>query len=371
MRLIKFFTVLIFLSILIGCNDNDNPITIDNNPPVIIGVKSGISTIRPDAVTTVICYATDPDNDELSYKWLADAGVFPNGSNQSSVKWLAPITTGDYVLSVRVDDGNEYRQSSISVQVSLNGDVGETEIEIANFHLTETMIWISPGSFQMGAERDSLEYADTDEYPRHNIIIENGFWIGKYEVSQMLWEAVTDTNPSVKRGLNNPVDNVSWEDVHVFIDTLNSYEEGSPWRLPSEAEWEYVCRSGNDSTLFPWGNDTLYTELERWAIYGYYSGVGSHTEVGCRLPNAWGIHDMIGNVWEWCEDKYHRNYNNAPDDGSVWSSGRTSMRMLRGGSWYDIPQNCRSSSRHSAKKDLRYRTVGFRLVRSLPWVTLE
>ena len=357
--------LLIVLGFAIGCDSDENPVQADNSNPVIEGLSVGAAEIRPDAATTFICYAVDPDDDELTYIWSAEAGSFPDGNNRSSVKWLAPLETDSYLVWVSVSDGQSSVQGSVNIDVSENGNIGEVEIPLGNLDITVTMVLIEPGMFEMGAELDSVEYADNDEYPRHSVSIDF-FWIGKYEITQLQWEAVTDTNPSALSGSGNPVDNVSWEDVQAFIDTLNSVETGAPWRLPSEAEWEYVCRAGNDSSRFPWGDDSTYVEINKWAVFGAYNGVGSHAEVGSRLSNAWGINDMVGNVWEWCEDKYHRDYGNAPVDGSAWTSGITNYRVLRGGSWYDIPQHCRSAERNRAMKDLRYRTVGFRLARSGP-----
>jgi len=344
--------------LILACSEDDSPTQSDNQTPVIIGVAAGQPELYPAAVTTLVCYAVDADNDDLTYAWSADAGAFPDGSTESSVRWEAPVQEGEYTINVLVSDGTNSVDGSVAVQVTTDGSGGELEFALGTTGLTVTMIWIEADSFEMGAMDDEQD-AENGEYPRHPVNIKD-FLIGKYEVTQAQWQTVTDTCPSHIQGTDNPVENVSWEDVMAFIDTLNNFEDVLVWRLPSESEWEYVCRAGT-TTRFPWGNDSGYVEMDRWTVSGFYNGVGSHAQVGSRLPNPWGVHDMLGNVWEWCEDKYHGNYDGAPVDGSAWSSGRSQSRMMRGGSWYDIPQNCRSATRNSGRMELRYQTVGFRL----------
>ena len=372
---------LIYMSF--GCKDDDSPVKPENQGPIIVGISSGVQEIRPDAYTTLFCYATDAENYRLNYQWRASEGTFPEGSTGSAVRWLSPTVEGSYTITVRVDDYKHSVEDSIEIPVSENGRTGEWDFEIGDTGVMVTMIWIESGSYEMGS-LDSAQAteadvpfdttAETDEFPQHTVTIGYGFWTGKYEVTQAQWEAVTDTCPSNFRGRNKPVENVSWMDVKAFIDSLNGMEESlnnghteQPWRLLSESEWEYVCRAGTEMR-FPWGDDTGYVELDKWTWSGFYNGLNGPIEVGSRLPNPWGIHDMLGNVWEWCEDWYKKTYEGAPDDGSP-RTGRTPYRVLRGGSWYDIPQHCRSASRHVANKEImRYRTVGFRLARDGPIV---
>ncbi|MCF7811918.1 SUMF1/EgtB/PvdO family nonheme iron enzyme [bacterium] len=402
---LALLTVTFLILFAVGCDhENDNPtITPENKAPEIITTGSGFYIIQPGAMTTLTCRAVDDDGDSLIYRWTADAGHFPDGAQSKSTRWTAPNNIGDYEITVTVSDGELKDENSVQVVVSSDGSFGEVDFAIGFDDLSMAMVWISPDCFMMGTldtntvkewgeeqaveegiDPDSIDVyvekylsdymaenyidldAKNDEFPRHNVALQNGFWIGKYEVTQELWEAVTDTNPSMFTGLHNPVDNVSWIDISVFIDTLNSRNPEVGWRLPSESEWEYACRAGNDSMRYPWGNDSTYSRVEYYAISGHYNGVGSHAEVGSRLANDWGIHDMLGNVWEWVEDKRHDHYRGAPDDGSAWLSGDARYRMMRGGSWYDSPQQCRSTQRNSGATGLRYQTVGFRLVRSGP-----
>jgi len=156
-------------------------------------------------------------------------------------------------------------------------------------------------------------------------------------------------------GDNYPLYFVSWDDIQGFEERL---EEG--FRLPSEAEWEYACRAGHDETRFLWGNNN--DQLGDYAWYVHNSDSRTH-EVGQKEPNPWGLHDIHGNVYEWCEDVWHDDYNGAPDDGEAWmQGGGQNFCLLRGGSWTDLPSNCRSANRSRDERDTRLPIIGFRLV---------
>lgn len=225
------------------------------------------------------------------------------------------------------------------------------------------MVWIPEGSFMMGALENEID-AISDEYPRHEVTFASGFWMAKYEVTQEQWSTVMGANPSFFMGDNLPVERVSWDDAHQFIDELNSSIESSPFRLPSESEWEYGCRAGFDNVRFPWGDDSTYSRLIRYGWYDNNSDGQTH-EIGQKQPNSWGLYDMHGNVWEWCEDWYHNSYNGAPDDGSAWiqiDNGAT--RVRRGGAWSYGARECRSAYRFRASPPSRYNSLGLRLVRN-------
>ena len=167
-------------------------------------------------------------------------------------------------------------------------------------------------------------------------------------------------NPSNFKGDGRlPVECVSWEDCQEFITKLNSRIEGA-FRLPSEAEWEYACRGGTQ-TRFYWGDDPGNTVIGDYAWYNGNSGRRTNL-VGEKLPNAWGLHDMSGNVWEWCEDDWHVTYAGAPDDGGAWVDiPRGSNRVDRGGSWDSSPRYCRSADRGGSTPGYRNGSLGFRL----------
>ncbi|MDP8240488.1 MAG: formylglycine-generating enzyme family protein [Candidatus Hatepunaea meridiana] len=218
------------------------------------------------------------------------------------------------------------------------------------------MVWIPSGSFMMGAldgERDAYD----NERPRHRVTFDNGFWMGKYELTQAQWIAIMENNPSEFNGNNRPVEQVSWNDIHTFLSRIDDV-----FRLPAESEWEYACRSGHDNTRFFWGDDNNYGQLGQYAWYGDNSSHQTH-DVGRKLPNRWGLYDIHGNVWEWCEDPVHYNYNGAPDDGSVWEGGNENVRIYRGGCWYYEAAACRTALRNEGGPTARLPNVGFRLVR--------
>lgn len=223
------------------------------------------------------------------------------------------------------------------------------------------MVLIPAGTFMMGSP-DSAEY-HPDEMPQHQVTVRS-FYIGKYEVTQAQWRAVMGTNPSRFKGDNRPVENVTWQDAVEFCRRL-SQMTGREYRLPSEAEWEYACRAGT-TTPFAFGS-SLSSEQANFDGRVPYGGAAQGvyreetTPVGSFSPNAFGLYDMHGNVSEWCQDLYHKNYNGAPVDGSAWESGGESKRVMRSGSWDSVANGCRSAFR-SSDFGRRYDTNGFRVV---------
>ena len=178
-------------------------------------------------------------------------------------------------------------------------------------------------------------------------------------VTQKLWYEIMGNNPSYYKDQDEcPVEKVSWNDVQDFISKLNS-KTGKKFRLPSEAEWEYAARGGKRSKNYKYAGSNNLAEV------GWYAenSKGQTQPVATRNANELGFHDMSGNVWEWCQDKWHDNYEGAPSDGSAWEDGESSDRVLRGGSWYDGVQFCRSAFRLSRRPDRRRQgNLGFRLV---------
>jgi len=231
--------------------------------------------------------------------------------------------------------------------------------------VTMEMVRIPAGSFMMGryaGEQDSYSY----ENPQHQVTISQDFYLGKYEVTKAQWQAVMGTTPwsgqsSVLNDPNSPAVYISWDDCQAFVNALNQLGQGT-FRLPSEAEWEYACRAGT-TTRFYWGDDPSYTQIRNYAWYwGNCSSEQYAHVVGLKLPNDWGLYDMSGNVWEWCQDYWHGNYTGAPANGSAWESPTSSYRVVRGGSWYYYGRYCRSANRSWYDPDLRH--IGLRLART-------
>jgi formylglycine-generating enzyme required for sulfatase activity/uncharacterized caspase-like protein len=239
------------------------------------------------------------------------------------------------------------------------------------------MIAIPGGTFWMGAAQDE-EGASSDEYPQHQVTIAP-FYMGKFPVTQAQWKAIAalpkmnadlDAKPSYFKGDNLPIEQVSWDDAIEFCARL-SHKTGKPYRLPSEAEWEYACRAGT-TTPFYFG-DTISTEQANYDGNHTYGSVkkGQYREkttpVESFAPNSFGLYDMHGNVWEWCQDVWHGNYENAPENKKPWEDGDDrDFRLLRGGSWDDFPQDCRSAYRRGLRRDAQNNDIGFRVACAPP-----
>jgi len=214
---------------------------------------------------------------------------------------------------------------------------------------------IPGGNFMMGSND-----GESDEKPVHKVTVEP-FYMMTTEVTQAMWKEITGKNFSHFKGDSLPVESVSWDDCQEFIKKLNRRDPGNNYRLPSESEWEYACRAGT-TTKYHSGDSK--SDLGRVGWYRDNSGRKTHP-VEQKKPNAWSLYDMHGNVWEWCEDKWHSNYNGAPREGSAWISGNSSLRVLRGGSWGNNPDHCRSADRDWREPDYCIFYGGFRLARSL------
>lgn len=249
------------------------------------------------------------------------------------------------------------------------------------------MVLIPGGSFLMGSPEDELGRSD-NESPQHLVNIQP-FFMGKYPITQAQWQAVAvlpqvdrqlDPDPSYFKGSERPVEKISWYDAVEFCDRL-SHQTKRKYRLPSEAEWEYACRAGT-TTPFHFG-ETITTDLANYN--GTNDKIGSYgqgpkgiyrqetTPVGTfKAANAFGLLDMHGNVWEWCADHWHNNYEGAPDDGSAWVEEEQNNnnsdfdfdfdKVRRGSSWYSYPDYCRSACRVGNVPGYKSSNGGFRVV---------
>ncbi len=242
------------------------------------------------------------------------------------------------------------------------------DIEDLGNGITLEMVYIPGGTFIMGAPINE-NGSSNDEYPQHQVSIKP-VWFSKYPITQAQWQAMMGKNPSNFQGTNRPVEQVSWHDAINFCQRL-SEKTGHQYHLPSEAQWEYACRAGT-TTPFHFGH-TMTTALANYDGNEIYASEAKGvyrqqtTEVGQFFSNAFGLYDMHGNVGEWCADLWHENYQNAPTDGSVWDKGgEKSLRLLRGGSWNDTSDDCRSAYRSWYNSTSRNDLVGFRVV-TMDW----
>jgi formylglycine-generating enzyme required for sulfatase activity len=236
------------------------------------------------------------------------------------------------------------------------------------------MVAIPGGTFIMGSPENEEGY-HSSQSPQHQVTVPP-FFMGKYPVTQQQWRVVAalpkdkidlKSDPSYFKGDNLPVECVSWNDAQEFCARL-SRMANKTYRLPTEAEWEYACRGGTTTPFYC--GETISTDLANYnGNYTYGQGQKGEyrkktTEVGKFPANPFGLYDMCGNVWEWCEDGWHENYINAPADGSAWTCPSTEYMLLRGGSWSLNARYCRSAGRFRYSRDYRSYRCGFRVVSS-------
>ena len=218
------------------------------------------------------------------------------------------------------------------------------------------MVKVEAGTFMMGATSEMD--LDIGEKPVHQVTLTNDYYMGKYEVTQALWQAVMGSNPSNFKGDNLPVEEVSWNDCQEFISKLNSLT-GRKFRLPTEAEWEYAARGGKKSRSYQYSGSSNISDV------AWYDGnsVNKTHPVGTKQANELGIYDMTGNVWEWCSDWYGFYSSSSQTNPTGADSG--SSRVFRGGSWYGNARYCRLSFRDCTPPDCRGYNLGLRLALSV------
>lgn len=250
-----------------------------------------------------------------------------------------------------------YSQEKNDLFALIDESLSETRIE---------MVTCPAGSFKMGSPLD--EDARYKNESQHKVTITKPFQISKYEITQAQYQAIMGVNPSYFKFENNPVDNVSWEDARSFCDKLNekyksSLPQGYRFDLPTEAQWEYACRAGTETQLNSGKNLTTRTgkclNLDEVSWYYENSDKKPHP-VGLKKPNAWGIYDMHGNVWEWVRDWY----GNYPSDDVVDPLGpqKSTKRVFRGASWGDYAMYHRSARRIIIDPIYKFIDLGFRIV---------
>jgi formylglycine-generating enzyme required for sulfatase activity len=228
------------------------------------------------------------------------------------------------------------------------------------------LVFIPPGTFRMGSPTNEM-FREPTEGPQTPVTISRGYWLGKHEVTQGEYLAVMGSNPSWFTGdSNRPVEWLTWFDATAYCAALTERERlagriatNSVYRLPTEAEWEYACR-GWTSTRFSYGDDPgNFTNLANYAWYADNSGKTTHP-VEQKLPNTWGLYDMHGNVYEWCQDWYGAYLGGIAVDPQGPATGST--RVFRGGSWHIYAWHCRTAHRDDFNPSIRDRVIGFRVV---------
>ncbi len=262
----------------------------------------------------------------------------------------------------------EFETATLGKNFQINRSRGRAESfqeDLGNGVFLE-MVKIPGGVFLMGSPESELERYD-NESPQHKVNIQP-FFMGKFQVTQKQYEVIMGENPSYFKGEKKPVEKITWDNAVEFCCRI-SKRTGKTYRLPSEAEWEYACRAGT-TTPFHFG-ETITTELVNYkGNYTYGSAPKGEyqeqtTDVGSFPANAFGLYDMHGNVLEWCQDSWHENYQGAPTDGTAWvtnDNDKNYPRLLRGGSWYYFPLNCRCAFRYRDGRVVRFSGIGFRVV---------
>jgi formylglycine-generating enzyme required for sulfatase activity len=317
-----------------------------------------------------------PNEGRIDFRGRFEVVLFPPLSEFTfKVKTISILPTFDFEVATIELKKPRFNIGKPQLNIKRQPQQADYWPEKLGDNLTLEMVSIPGGTFIMGSPLKELEHKE-DESPQHSVTVQP-FFMGKYQVTQAQWRFVAQLpqvnkelklDPSIFKGDNRPVEQVSWKDAVEFCDRLSQYT-GRTYRLPSEAEWEYACRAGT-TTPFHFG-ETITTDLANYngnQTYGQGSkGVYRQetTKVGSfGVANNFGLYDMHGNVWEWCQDHWHSNYEDAPTDGSAWLDIEKSnnIRLLRGGSWYNVPVFCRSAYRFNGYLDAFSYDIGFRVV---------
>ncbi len=239
----------------------------------------------------------------------------------------------------------------------------EFTLEDQGQFITQKMRWIPPGQFTMGSPKDESGRWSA-EGPQHPVTISQGYWLFDTVVTQELWIAVMGKNPSrFSEDIQNPVERVSWNDCRKFLEKLNQELPGLELELPSEAQWEYACRAGT-TTPFSFGENITSDQANYDGNYPYKNGEKEEyrektVAVKKFSPNPWGLYEMHGNVWEWCLDGA-RDYGAETVTDPLGSTEAGARRVIRGGSWIDFAQDCRSAYRFAYQPNFRDNNLGFR-----------
>ncbi len=277
--------------------------------------------------------------------------------------FAVPVFAQNAQMQIHTSDGTDsYDLNEVVSMTFVQLEAGDSiQFELGNTGEMIWMVWIPAGTFWMGAQDDETDAWEM-ELPRHQVTLTEGYWMGKYEVTQAQWLAVTGYDHSTWSGNpNRPAENMSHNQIeNGFLGDINTYEINDPWRLPTEAEWEYACRAGSDESWFWWGST-----YENFGDYGWYwnNSDAQTQDVGSKLPNPWGLYDMHGNVWEKCSDWLDEDYYDVSPNTDPQGPETGTDRSDKGGSWDREPERARSSCRGGGPPSGRWDFVGFRVVR--------
>ena len=344
-------------------------------PPSSSQPAPGLRVVQQDApsdtkATGVVIIETDPVQCTIDIPAL---GLIKQKKDKTQYR-LEGVPEGHYEATVTSDAGTTavthiFVRAGETVRVTVNIPIfigtppsrpsspGAGSAIGSSFYLQSPrlrMIWIRSGAFNMGGGG-----GNPDELPLTHVTISEGFWLGETEVTQAQWQSVMQSNPSDFRGDNLPVERISWADAMDFCRMLTAQERaagrlpvGYEYTLPTEAQWEYACRAGSSSQLAG----------SAYSLAWLKENAGQRTNlVATRAPNAWGLYDMLGNVWEWCADA-KRRYPGGGVSDPLNLSGAT--MIYRGGSWYDSDSIARVAYRNSGSAAFRWHTIGFRVALS-------
>ena len=336
------------------------PVAVARKEPASVDV-GGQVTLRGDR-------SIDPSGGRLTYHWSElPSNPFPvsfssNDSENAFAVRVALTDVGAYqfVLEVANEAGLRSAPDTVRVWAWVRG--ASREFSLPGGAVMD-FVEVGPGTFQMGSP-ESEEGHSSGEGPMHEVEISQGFYLGKYEVTQGQWEAVMRSKPSYHKGTDLlPVERVSWDDVQKFIGRLNAAAGSVVYRLPTEAEWEYACRAGTQTR---WSFGDNEDQLGDYAWYRGNNSPDGTKEVGGKLPNPWGLYDMHGNVWEWVQDWYGRDYwatwDNSYPRVNPQGPASGSERVIRGGSFWGKAEYVRSAERFGTSTAGGSAT-GFRLLR--------
>jgi formylglycine-generating enzyme required for sulfatase activity len=327
------------------------------------GQVIGVVVAKLDAVRAAVTTGDIPQNinfavtSEVLNAFLLKNKVSLDGSGVTKLLDTASIAKLAQSFTHQIECMGKAQQAKDNPQVG-NPSFSKTFKDCPD---CPEMVVIPAGAFMMGSKPDpfALIQPPSNAQPQRSVSIRS-FSIGKFEVTQEQWYALMGTLPSNFKGRTLPVEQISWTDAQEFVQKL-SQKTGKQYRLPTEAEWEYAARAGSQ-TAYYFGDNV--SQLGRYALFGENSARQTQP-VGGKLPNIFGLHDIHGNVWEWTQDCWNENFVGAPTDGSAWTSGDCSQRVLRGGSWNSDTYFLRSAYRFKlTATDRGISSVGFRVARA-------